>query len=747
SYIAYQLSTRAAQHREIPLLINELQEILGQPDSTLSALDAKTFLILANVLANLGQLSESELIYKNLDAICIAKRIRRTCADVYYNFGFSLVEKADSAAAEQAIPYFLKTGDLGKQLQDPEVHAYSYYGLNKAYNIIKNYKTAISYGEKAVNAFEHLGLLEWTASSLTSVAESYRLNHQPELALKAAEKALKIVPAEFKQDLQSIYLQLTEAHRVLAHYKDALNYLTKYVELQKELLTEDAGKKYMQLRNQTLSDQNRMQAEQIQLLGKFRIVSMVAGGLALLVCGALVLVGRQAAMIKRSRQKMKEVLDHINEGILVLGEDLRIENGYSPHLDRIFEKKPESLGGGLFLELLFAAESGSADQHVIARETLQACLGSDQLSWEFNEAHLPIEVHHGESILALHWQPLLNAKGLITRFLVSVRDITSLRAIEKKAREESEKVELLRKKLEEVLGGKILRIRSLFAEFREEWAKLGESVLQPEDQPAALRRLHTWKGAARTLGLKLLAGGIHEMESALVPSAAFSPSQIRERWKALSLSCEDYEQLVNAFQPSQGGVEAAASDLYAYANLYAADMKERLSGAGCPQEGLMVLDHVLDWKPEVLPVIHKMLLHAVSNAMDHGFIRPLERNQSVRPALIRIEALPRGSQIELKVTDNGAGINWSVLRKKAEEKGFVPGPGQSLTDVLFFDGVSTAEAASQTSGRGVGLSAMKSICSELGGTLSMEDAEGGGTVLHMKFSAKTLMTASMRRAG
>ncbi|MDQ3233280.1 MAG: ATP-binding protein [Pseudobdellovibrionaceae bacterium] len=133
--------------------------------------------------------------------------------------------------------------------------------------------------------------------------------------------------------------------------------------------------------------------------------------------------------------------------------------------------------------------------------------------------------------------------------------------------------------------------------------------------------------------------------------------------------------------------------------------------------------------------------------MDHGFIRPLERHQSVRPALIRIEALPRSSHVALTVTDNGAGINWSVLRIKAEERGFVPGPGRSLADVLFLDGVSTAEATSETSGRGVGLSAIKSICSELGGSISMEDAEGGGTVLRMKFSSDSLMTASMRKAG
>ncbi|WP_324959674.1 ATP-binding protein [Oligoflexus sp.] len=729
------------------MLITEVQKILGNPDSIASPIEAKTFSNIAAVLGNLGQLSEQEVINKKLDAICVSIRMRDLCADVYYNSGYDLIEKGDPVAANAAIPYFLKTLDFAEQLQDPDLFAASYYGLNEAYNGAKHFKAAIPYGKKAAIIFEELKMPKWAASALKGLAQSYRLDHQPELALKAAEKALKILPPEFKQDLLMIYKELSEVHKVLGQYEEAFKYLTMFVDLQKELLTEDASKKYMQLRNQTLSEQNQMQAEQIQLLGKFRIVSIVAGGLAFLVCGALFMVGRQASVIKGSRQKMKEVLDHIEEGILMLGEDLRLKSGYSPHLDKIFARKPDTLADTPFLDLLFPADLGHAGQGALARETLQACLGSDELSWEFNSAHLPIEVQHGESILALNWQPLFNAKGLITRVLVSVRDITSLRAIEKKAKEESARVRLMQKKLEEVLGGKIPRIRTLLAELRGEWSGLGESVLQPAHQPTALRRLHTWKGAARTLGLKILAGGIHEMESALIPSAGLPPSRIEESWKALSLSFEDYEQLVNAFQISHGGVEATASDLYAYANLYASDMKERLGSAGCPQQGLMVLDHVLSWKPEVLPVIHEMLLHAVANSMDHGFIRPAGRNERVRPALIQIEALPRGSEVELKVTDNGAGINWSVLRKKAAENGFVPGPEQTLTDVLFLDGVSTAESTSETSGRGVGLSAIKSICSELGGTIAMEDAEGGGTVLRLEFSAEELTTGSMRKAG
>ncbi len=190
SKIADELSTREAQHPEIPVLINEAQKILGDPENVPSPIDAETFLKISTVLGVLGQQSEHEIINKNLDVICISKRMRDLCADVYYGFGLDLIRKDDFVAAERAIPYFLKTRDFGEQLQDPDLLAASYYGLNEAYNGTKHFDAAIPYGKKAAIIFEELKMPEWAASALKNLAESYRLNHQPELALDAAEKVV-----------------------------------------------------------------------------------------------------------------------------------------------------------------------------------------------------------------------------------------------------------------------------------------------------------------------------------------------------------------------------------------------------------------------------------------------------------------------------------------------------------------------------------------------------------------------------
>ncbi|MDQ3231354.1 MAG: hypothetical protein M3Q07_05990, partial [Pseudobdellovibrionaceae bacterium] len=365
--IAYLLSMREPNHKEIPPLIHEAQKLLGQLDDTASAIDLETWMTISAGLKVLEQQSELDTVAKKMLAVCEQKKIRGSCSAVYYNAGAYLIQKKDYASAK---PYIFKALELAGQIQDKENLATSYYALIVIFNKEADFKSAIGYAQKAAYLFEELKQPDWQALAMKSMSESYRLSRQPKQALIAAEKALNLSPPEYKDDRLNIYKELAEVHNALEQFEKAFHYLSTFVDLQKELLTEDASKKYMQLRNQTLSEQNELQAQQIHLLNKFRIVSIVAGSLALLVCGALFIVGRQASVIRRSRQKMKEVLDHIEEGILVLGEDLRIKSGYSPHLDKIFSRKSESLADKLSLELLFPAESGSADQGVIARETL-----------------------------------------------------------------------------------------------------------------------------------------------------------------------------------------------------------------------------------------------------------------------------------------------------------------------------------------------------------------------------------------
>ncbi len=71
----------------------------------------------------------------------------------------------------------------------------------------------------------------------------------------------------------------------------------------------------------------------------------------------------------------------------------------------------------------------------------------------------------------------------------------------------------------------------------------------------------------------------------------------------------------------------------------------------------------------------------------------------------------------------------------AEEKGFIPGPDETVADVVFLDGATTAETASATSGRGVGLSAVRELCRSFKGDAHLTaNEQGHGSLLVMSFT-------------
>jgi sensor histidine kinase regulating citrate/malate metabolism len=57
-----------------------------------------------------------------------------------------------------------------------------------------------------------------------------------------------------------------------------------------------------------------------------------------------------------------------------------------------------------------------------------------------------------------------------------------------------------------------------------------------------------------------------------------------------------------------------------------------------------------------------------------------------------------------------------------------------LRDALFADGLSTREEATDTSGRGVGLSAVKQICQQTGGRMRISSEKDRGTRFTFEWS-------------
>lgn len=135
----------------------------------------------------------------------------------------------------------------------------------------------------------------------------------------------------------------------------------------------------------------------------------------------------------------------------------------------------------------------------------------------------------------------------------------------------------------------------------------------------------------------------------------------------------------------------------------------------------------------VIERISDPLLHMVRNAMDHGIEPPAERLAAGKPAtgVIRLEAQQKGGNVIIEVEDDGRGLPYDKILARAVAHGLLaanacPTPEQ-LNELIFLPGISTTEAVTDMSGRGVGLDVVRNNVRSLGGNVEVGSRPGQGT--------------------
>ncbi len=129
------------------------------------------------------------------------------------------------------------------------------------------------------------------------------------------------------------------------------------------------------------------------------------------------------------------------------------------------------------------------------------------------------------------------------------------------------------------------------------------------------------------------------------------------------------------------------------------------------------------------------LLHLLRNAVDHGLESADDRELMGKPPLgtIHLRARHEGSHVIIEVQDDGRGMDSEKIKRKAIEKGLLSvDEATRLTekqalDLIFTPGSSTRDEATDISGRGVGMDAVKSKTVALGGALDITSQVGKGS--------------------
>ena len=140
---------------------------------------------------------------------------------------------------------------------------------------------------------------------------------------------------------------------------------------------------------------------------------------------------------------------------------------------------------------------------------------------------------------------------------------------------------------------------------------------------------------------------------------------------------------------------------------------------------------------EMIEMIRDPLVHIIRNAIDHGIETPNERRAAGKReiGLLRISARQSGNQIRIGISDDGRGIDTDRLVQKAIAAGTLTAEEAArLTPaernlLICQPGISTAEAITAVSGRGVGMDVVRANIEKIGGSLQVFSKRGVDTRL------------------
>jgi two-component system, chemotaxis family, sensor kinase CheA len=142
----------------------------------------------------------------------------------------------------------------------------------------------------------------------------------------------------------------------------------------------------------------------------------------------------------------------------------------------------------------------------------------------------------------------------------------------------------------------------------------------------------------------------------------------------------------------------------------------------------------------IIEAVKDPLTHLVRNAVDHGIESPeMRRKAGKNPAgRLLLRAYHEGGQVNIEISDDGAGLDQERIRKKAVARGIITAAQaaqmseRDIFNLIFLPGFSTAEKVTNVSGRGVGMDVVKTNVEKIGGAVDIQSTPGKGTTIRVK---------------
>lgn len=501
-------------------------------------------------------------------------------------------------------------------------------------------------------------------------------------------------------------------------------------------------------------------------------------------------------MVAEKTLELKDILDHIEQGLFTIGLDGKVNPDFSARVNTILGV--EEVAGRPVAELL-RMDDGQSE----AWKTWLELVERDHARVRWNKLErlapvreLTVRRQDGERFVRIGYQQMFAQGGRLRKLMILADDVTEAKRTATRAEEEKKRHEA---KVKAILGV-VKNARTLSGFLQDIETRLGEieAIIQglpPSPSPiekdklgALFRETHTIKGTTASLGFERFSETAHEMETTLkilwkpdggIASADFA--RLTGCLKRMKECLEEIRDLVgtlmgagvagSAIIPEErvrilrdlgealadradGGDENLARLLFlcrtldhvALATLAEnyKGMLQRLANKLGKQVEFRVIPPGYSMSPQTFVALNEPLIHLLRNALDHGLETEAERVRLGKPPAgtleLRIES--QGELLTIMVSDDGAGIDVEKVCAKSLELGLVTmaqleAMGEEGRVALIFKrGLTTREQATEISGQGAGMDVVAEWIEKLGGKISVSTAKGAGTSIILGLPAR-----------
>ncbi len=172
------------------------------------------------------------------------------------------------------------------------------------------------------------------------------------------------------------------------------------------------------------------------------------------------------------------------------------------------------------------------------------------------------------------------------------------------------------------------------------------------------------------------------------------------------------------------------------------NVSQTASATGKPVQ-LLVEGEQVQLDSDVLERLTEPLLHLVRNAVDHGIESAEQRALLGKPVegTVHLKVSRDGQTVHVHCSDDGGGLDLLAIHAKAVSLGFIASDAEpdvdTLSRLILLPGFSTRDAATDISGRGVGMDVVAARIRAMKGHLDIRSTPLEGSTFTLRVPATT----------